>query len=219
MAISKDEHALNSCFFQADQQKEEYKQSDGKVNAVVMGRKTWESLPAKYRPLPGRMNIVLSKEDSKVEGTDMHGDMVQVFNDFEDALTKLSNNPKVNEVFVVGGQTIYDLALNSYADYCKLIVMTRINKAFEVDTYMPTMKKGVFTQPLYISKTYSHQDITYDYCFLGNNKLIKEKGASEMIPTRLFEKYPKHAEMQYLEIIKDIIDNGQDKEDRTGVGI
>ena len=33
----------------------------GARNAVVMGRKTWESIPAKFRPLPGRLNVVLSK--------------------------------------------------------------------------------------------------------------------------------------------------------------
>jgi dihydrofolate reductase/thymidylate synthase len=41
----------------------------------------------------------------------------------------------------------------------------------------------------------------------------------EMIPTRLMEKYPKHPEMQYLEIINDIIQTGSIKDDRTGVGI
>ena len=41
----------------------------------------------------------------------------------------------------------------------------------------------------------------------------------ELIPSRLMAKYPKHAEMQYLEIIKDIIETGSTKDDRTGVGI
>ena len=39
----------------------------GARNAVVMGRKTWESIPAKFRPLPGRLNVVLSKSGALVE--------------------------------------------------------------------------------------------------------------------------------------------------------
>jgi dihydrofolate reductase/thymidylate synthase len=41
----------------------------------------------------------------------------------------------------------------------------------------------------------------------------------ELIPTRLIAKYPKHPEMQYLEIIREIIETGSIKDDRTGVGI
>lgn len=75
---------------------------------------------------------------------------------------------------------------------------------------------GAFTK-IHISKTYQYQDLTYDYCFMGNKKLLERK--PELIPSRLLEKYPKHPEMQYLEIIKDIIETGSVKDDRTGVGI
>ena len=70
---------------------------------------------------------------------------------------------------------------------------------------------------IHISKTYSHEDITYDYCFYGNRELIAT--SPSLIPTRLMALYPKHPEMQYLEIIRDIITTGVEKEDRTGVGI
>ena len=142
--------------------------------------------------------------------------MVQIFNDFEIALEALSNNPKVNEIFIIGGATLYELALNKYSDFCKLVIKTRINKDFEVDTLMPKLDDCTFT-PLFISKTYSHNDITFDYCFIGNRKLLEKR--ADLVPTRLFEKYPKHPEMQYLEIIKDIMDSGKEKSDRTGVGI
>jgi len=110
------------------------------------------------------------------------------------ALESLSSNPKVNEIFIIGGATLYELALNKYSDYCKLVIKTRINKDYEVDTFMPKIEEenGTFTK-LFISKTYSHNDITFDYCFIGNRKLLEKR--PELVPTRLFEKYPKHPEM------------------------
>lgn len=82
---------------------------------------------------------------------------------------------------------------------------------------MPKVDEESTYSKLYISQTYSHEDITFDYCFLGNKKLLSYR--PDLIPSRLFSKYAKHPEMQYLEIIKDIIETGSEKSDRTGVGI
>jgi hypothetical protein len=58
------------------------------------------------------------------------------------------------------------------------VILTRINKAFEADTFMPKIScdeeggaGGLFTR-IHISKTYQHKDITYDFCFMGNTKLL-----------------------------------------------
>ena len=67
-------------------------------HTVVMGRLTWESLPKKVRPLPGRRNVVLTRQaDYMAEGAD-------VLTTLEDALTG-------NETWVIGGEQIYALAL------------------------------------------------------------------------------------------------------------
>lgn len=79
---------------------------------------------------------------------------------------------------------------------CKLVITTRINKIFESDVFMPPILEekegGIFTK-LYISKTYSQKDITFDYCFYGNTALLSSHPS--LIPTKLFDKYPKHEEM------------------------
>jgi dihydrofolate reductase len=79
-----------------------------KMNAVVMGRKTWESIPESKRPLKNRLNIVLSSQDNVVETSDH----VMHFKDFETALMSLSQNLMVNEIFVIGGSSLYESSLN-----------------------------------------------------------------------------------------------------------
>ena len=97
------------------------------------------------------------------------------------------------------------------------MIATRINKKFECDTFITDLEKSADFTPLHISETYSQDDITFDYCYFGNNDLLATN--PELIPTKLFEKHPKHPEYQYLEIIDDIIKTGQYKPDRTGTGI
>jgi dihydrofolate reductase len=65
---------------------------------VVMGRLTWESLPAKVRPLPGRRNVVVTRQpDYPTEGATVVGDLEQALTD--------------NDTWVIGGAQIYTLAL------------------------------------------------------------------------------------------------------------
>lgn len=74
-----------------------------------MGRKTWDSIPPKFKPLPGRINFVLSRsllDFSKYQ--DVYG-----FNSLEKALEKLSDNEfrKLYEsVWVIGGSHIYKVS-------------------------------------------------------------------------------------------------------------
>ncbi|OBA60269.1 dihydrofolate reductase [Mycobacterium sp. 1100029.7] len=67
-------------------------------HTVVMGRRTWDSLPARVRPLPGRRNIVLSRQ------ADFAADGAEVVDSLDEALTEA-------EAWVIGGAEIYTLAL------------------------------------------------------------------------------------------------------------
>lgn len=98
----------------------------------------------------------------------------------------------VNEIFVIGGSSLYESSFGQYKDFCKLVIATRINKKYECDTFIPNLETSADFSPLFVSQTYSQDDITYDYCFLGNTGLLSEK--PELIPTKLMEKYPKHQE-------------------------
>jgi dihydrofolate reductase len=71
-------------------------------HTVVMGRRTWDSLPARVRPLPGRRNVVLSRQ------TDFTADGAQVVGSLDRAFASFGTEP---EAWVIGGAQIYLLAL------------------------------------------------------------------------------------------------------------
>jgi dihydrofolate reductase len=90
---------------------------------VVMGRRTWESLPAKFRPLPGRRNVVLSRQPSY----DAPG--AEIVTDLAAALRS------AGDVWVIGGASVYRDAI-AYADR---IVRTDIDVEAEGDAYAPQL--------------------------------------------------------------------------------
>jgi dihydrofolate reductase len=75
-------------------------------HTVVMGRLTWESLPSKVRPLPGRKNVVVTRQ------ADYVAERATVVGGLDEALTD-------NETWVIGGEQIYGLAL-PFATRCEV---------------------------------------------------------------------------------------------------
>jgi dihydrofolate reductase len=90
--------------------------------AVIMGRRTWDSLPERFRPLPGRKNVVITRQRGwAAEGT-------SVAHSLEDALALTEG-----DLWVIGGAEIYALAL-AYAD---VLEVTEIDTDIAGDTYAP----------------------------------------------------------------------------------
>ncbi len=98
-------------------------------NAVIMGRKTWDSLPERFRPLPNRLNIVLTRRKSL---SYFRGSYIA--DCFEDALA-YSVNERCPNTFVIGGSQIYNDALRHGG--CDKIYITKINTIFKCDTFFP----------------------------------------------------------------------------------
>jgi len=122
-------------------QSEAFKQSvlDGSQrNAVIMGRKTWESIPSKLRPLKERTNVVITSQTSKELGVP---DNVTVASDISTALQNLENLVRddkalpVGRAFIIGGARVYEDALK--LPQLKHILLTRINKDYDCDTFFP----------------------------------------------------------------------------------
>jgi dihydrofolate reductase len=92
-------------------------------NSVIMGRKTWESLPEKFRPLPGRRNIVVTRNDAyRAEGA-------LVATSLPAAVALVASG----EAFVIGGAELYAAAL-PHADRLEL---TEIDADYAGDTWFP----------------------------------------------------------------------------------
>ena len=93
---------------------------------VIMGRKTWDSIPPKFRPLPGRTNIVVTRQ------ADWHEKGAQCSSSLREALQQCENS---NQVWVTGGAQIYAQAL-PLADE---LVVTEIDAEFDGDAHAPAL--------------------------------------------------------------------------------
>jgi dihydrofolate reductase len=97
-------------------------------HTVVMGRRTWESLPARVRPLPGRRNVVLTRQaDYMAEGAD-------VVSSLDDALSG-------DDVWVIGGAEIYASALPR-ATRCEVTEVDMDLPRQDNDALAPVLDEG-----------------------------------------------------------------------------
>lgn len=102
-------------------------------HAVVMGRKTWDSLPTRFRPLPGRQNIVVSRNPS------LQAPGAEVAHDLDQAL-RLAQGAQ--RVFVVGGAQLYQLALPQ----AQCLVLTEVEADLDGDTFFPAWDRSLFQE-------------------------------------------------------------------------
>lgn len=119
-----------------------------KVNAVIMGRKTWQSIPERFRPLEGRRNVVLSRNPRAREDLALPQDVL-LAGSLSEALSLLALPPhatEVDKVFVIGGGTVYAEAVAS--ELCEKILLTSVNagdgRFDDCDVHFPALKPEAF---------------------------------------------------------------------------
>jgi len=94
-------------------------------STVVMGRRTWESLPERFRPLPGRRNVVLTSDDSwAADGAERAGDVAQVL-----------ARQDASDVWVIGGGRVYA----AFLPHADRVVVTDVDTAVDGDTWAPEL--------------------------------------------------------------------------------
>lgn len=118
-------------------------------NPILMGRKTYQSIG---RPLPGRRNIVISRNcDYKIDGCDV----------FQNIQTALDSCKTEAEVFVIGGAAFYEAMLPK-ADF---LYLTEINQAFDGDTYFPEINQQEW-QEIESEEINDDASVDFSYRFL-----------------------------------------------------
>lgn len=131
-----------------------------KRNAVIMGRKTWESIPEKFRPLDKRLNIVLTNQlDYNLP------DDVDKAASLDEALKLIENNyaDSIEAVFIIGGAQIYNLAMQHPA--VNELYITEIQQAFDCDTFFPEFREKF--QRTYASSVQNEKDIDFIFTKYG----------------------------------------------------
>jgi dihydrofolate reductase len=118
-------------------------------NAVLMGRKTYESIPYDQRPLPNRINIVLTKgglPDVGNKGTLLVNTVEHVM--------ELNDIFNWDRVYVVGGAEIYNHILENYQEYVDIIYITKLDATFDnCDTRFPFLPRSHIAQGVTIGET------------------------------------------------------------------
>ena len=176
-------------------------------NAVIMGRNTWESIPEKFRPLPNRKNIVVSNS-SKINGEKENCIVVHSL----DEGIRYAQNKACPTCFIIGGAQLYSSAIHN--PKVVSIMVTEIYKQYECDTFFPDFMKECNDNPFVMTNVsqFQREGDTY-YRFIEyyrvNQLEIDNRGKSI---------WENKVEKQALDSMRQIVEHGQERIDRTGVG-
>lgn len=125
-------------------------------HVVIMGRKTWDSLPPRFRPLPERRNIVVTRDPAwSACGAEAVGSLEAAIGLADDA----------DEVFVLGGAQLYALAL----PLAQRLLLTEIDHAFDGNTRFPCWDRQDFTE-LWRTHHDSGQGFAYQRALYQRNR-------------------------------------------------
>ncbi|MFA5878723.1 MAG: dihydrofolate reductase [Candidatus Margulisiibacteriota bacterium] len=130
-------------------------QNPNNINALIMGRKTWDSLPQKFRPLPNRLNVILSRN------LVLNQDYAITAESLDIALERIKNfaYKKIEDIFIIGGATVYKEAINHACS--QTLYLTRVLGKFNCDTYFPDFQDKF--QRKTVSRFFEDAGIKYSF--------------------------------------------------------
>lgn len=174
-----------------------------KMNAVIMGKNTFWSITASKPQLEGRYNVILSTTLDKV--TAPH---IKTITNFRKEVAKLNNNPHIESIFVIGGASVFKEAMQVVPHHIERLYLTVFHSKFDADVFI-NMEEMLQFFP-YVNKPNKlyHCDKTGLYYSMSVRTRLE---MPPIIP-------PRHEEYQYLDLIQTVINTGEKRGDRTGVG-
>ena len=172
-----------------------------------MGRKTWESIPPKFRPLPGRRNVVLSTTTHAQD----YPDQVLLATSLPEAIQHLENDD-CQQIYVIGGAQVYKDAIESRL--VQRVIYTEVSNIPEnlkFDAFFPALSKSDWDcQPYYSSEPDAADNDDKENGAPGTQRDAKSGLTYKFLD---YTRIPEGAElnpeeMQYLDLCRDIIENG-----------
>lgn len=181
-------------------------------NVVVMGRKTYYSIDAGYRPLPGRINVVLTRDPEllkysrKVDVRKKQiGPFFMTFQEFENIFLHSDKN----DIFVIGGGEIYKLFLEHPVYFPTKVYLTVVTPKVK------SPRQVHFGE----SSTTWFPALDYNYKLIGYTSKTTVEKYNANYRTLFYRRTSETSqEYNYLNLMKNILDNGNVRDDRTGTG-
>lgn len=182
---------------------------------VVMGRKTYESIG---KPLKNRLNIVLTK-DIHYKSNDKDVLVNNSLSDLINFLKKMDSEYK--EIYIIGGQEIYTQFLG-ITGLVHSIIITEVSKnsktdVIECDTYFPEIPWNFVISDYTLDVVSKNNDYKFKIIKYINKKLETDINEIYNVNYTINQKYISN-ESLYINLVKDIMKNGNIREDRSGVG-
>ena len=104
-----------------------------KMNAIIMWRKTRESISSKYRPLPQRLNCILTRGIKNDDIGSPIDDFVLYFNSLERCLSELESKENVENIFIIGWANLYNQVLDN--PMLDKIYLTKVKWDYDCDVF------------------------------------------------------------------------------------
>jgi len=183
------------------------------LNSVIMGMTTWNSIPDSNKPLKNRLNIIITRKtitsnNKFIIYTSWNNLLKEIVN-FNNQKNRIYNKIlKIQQNFIIGGESIYRLALNKLT--IDSIYTTEIYKDYDCDTFFPKIDELIGNNKFLISKCSPFEienNIYYRFITYTN---IELSGTLQV--------WKNKEETLYLENMKSILETGIERNDRTGIG-